>query len=239
MTRFAAAILAAVFFAQLSASQREAVDAYRVGLAALEARKAGVTLEDVFDRARAASHALIESADNPSAFEGLTPDAFAQLQRDLRGLVVNREETLIVQPDADFFVSLAERVGTPTDRRFFSAYKSTYADSVWPMYIEQQTDYSGCTVFGSGKLVEAWRLWSEVERELPGRYHDYAHAEWLKVSHELATSTCACGDRSSVERELRQFLDAFPDAPDRSVIASRLRELKEGRSNIRLQCTSG
>ena len=239
MTRFAAAILAAAFFAQLSASQREAVDAYRAALAALEARKAGATLEEVLGRARAARRALIESADNASALEGLTPDAFAQLQRDLRGLVVNREETLIVEPDAAFFLRLAEHFGTAADRRFFSAYKATYPESVWAVYIEQQTDYSGCTVFGSGKLVEAWRLWSEVERELPGHYHDYAHAEWLKVSHELATSTCACGDRPSVERELQQFLDAFPDAPDRSVIASRLRELKEGRSNIRLQCKSG
>jgi hypothetical protein len=239
MAHRAAAILAAVLFAQLSASQREAVDAYRAALAALEARKAGATLEDVFGSARAASHALLESADSASALEGLTPDAFAQLQRDLRGLVVNREETLILEPDAAFFLRLAEQFGTAADRRFFSAYKATYPDSVWAVYIEQQTDYSGCTAFGSGTLVETWRLWSEVERELPGQYHDYAHGEGLKVSHELATSTCACGDRSSVERELRQYLDAFPEAPGRSEIALRLRELKEGRSNIRPRCISG
>jgi hypothetical protein len=238
MMRFAAAILAAVFFAQLSPSQREAVDAYRAALAALEARKAGATLEKVFGRALAVHDALLASADN-SSLEGLTPDAFAQLQRDLRGLVVNREETLIVQPDADFFLSLAERVGTPADRRFFSAYKRTYANSVWPMYVEQQTDYSGCTRFGEGMLVGAYRLWLDVLRELPGAYNAPAELEWLKVEHELATSTCACGDRSSVERELQQFLDDFPAAPVRSVVAQRLREIKEGRSNIRLQCISG
>jgi len=239
MFRLAAAILAVVIFAQLSASQREAVDTYRAALVALEARKAGATLEGLFGSARDVKHALLESADNASALEALTPEAFAQLQRDLRGLAVNREETLTVEPDAGFFLRLAEQFGTAADRRFFSAYKATYPDSVWAVYIEQQTDYSGCTAFGSGKLVETWRLWSQVERQLPGQYHDYAHGEWLKVSHELATSTCACGDRSSVERELQQYLDGFPDAPGRSAIALRLRDLKEGRSNIRLQCISG
>jgi len=239
MFRLAAPILAAVLFVQLSAPQREGVDAYRAALAAFEARKAGAKLEELFGCARDVKHALLESADSASTLEALTPEAFAQLQRDLRGLVVNREETLIVEADAGFFVRLAEQFGTAADRRFFSAYKATYPDSVWAVYIEQQTDYSGCTAFGSGKLVESSRLWSEVERELSGQYHDYAHGEWLKISHELATSTCACGDRSRVERELQQYLDAFPDAPDGSAIALRLRELKEGRSNIRLQCISG
>jgi hypothetical protein len=234
------ATLTAAFFLQLSTAEREAVDAYRAALAAVEAREQGATLEDVFQRARGVRDALLTSATGtPSALERLTPDAFAQLQRDLRGLVVNREEVLIVEPDAGFLLALAEKFGTPADRRFFSAYKATYPESVWPVYVEQQTDYSGCTAFGSGKLVDTYRLWAEVERELSGAYNTHARAERLKVESELATSTCACGDGPSVERELQQYVDAISASAATPAIAARLREIKEGRSNIRLRCISG
>jgi hypothetical protein len=71
-----------------------------------------------------------------------------------------REEVVFVEPDADYFVTLARAHGDAADRAFFSALKVTYPDSVWPVYVEQQTDAGGCTRFGSGALVEAYRSWS-------------------------------------------------------------------------------
>jgi hypothetical protein len=225
---------------QLTAAERTAVDAYPSALAAVESRAAGSSVEAVFDRAAKVHDAMLAAgADGSSALERLTADAFAALQRDLRGLIVNREETLIVQPDADFFVALAGNFGTAVDRQFFSAYKSTYPDSVWPVYVEQQTDYSGCTAFGAARLVTSYRIWSDFRRQQPRAYRAAAEQELGRVVHELALSTCACGDRPAVERELQQFLDAFPGASAAPSVASRLRELKEGRSNIRLHCVSG
>jgi hypothetical protein len=234
------ATVGAIFVVQLSPSQRDAVDEYRMALTAVESRATGATIEDIFGKARVVGDALQEPVgDGRSTLESLTPQAFEELQKTLRGLIVNRDEVILVRPDADFFVALAAKYGTAEDRRFFAAYKTTYPDSVWPVYVQQQTDYSGCTAFGDGKLVAMYRLWSRFHRDVPGNYSDDAHAEWRRVGSELTTSTCACGDRSSVERELQQFLDAFPGAPGTSTIASRLRELKEGRSAIRLNCSSG
>jgi hypothetical protein len=68
----------------------------------------------------------------------------------MKGFVVNREETVFVQPDTNFWVTLAGSKGQNADQQFFQLQKKTYPDSVWPAYVQQQTDYSGCTDFQDG-----------------------------------------------------------------------------------------
>jgi len=233
-------LLGAICLAQMTTADRAAVDQYRSALAAVERRADGSAIETILAKADDVREVLQRpKADGGSLLESLPADAFARLTRELRGLIVNREEVLIVRPDADFFVGLATAYGSDADRRFFSAYKATYPDSVWPTYVEQQTDYSGCTAFGEGKLVEAYRLWSEFRRTTPASYAAAAAAELDRVSHELTASTCACGDRSTVDRELDEFLRAFPASPASAAVAARLQDLREGRSKMRAPCVSG
>jgi len=82
-----------------------------------------------------------------------------------------------------------------------------------PSYIEQQTDYSGCTRFGGMTLVEVYGVWLEFQRRFPDRYVSAAKEETEAVLHELTQSTCACGNAAGVEQELSRswnnFLDGF------------------------------
>jgi hypothetical protein len=171
--------------------------------------------------------------------ESLSDRDFQQLQRDLSGAIVNREEIVFVEPDVDYFVQLAASRGDAADRRFFAAFKMTYPESVWPAYIEQQTDYSGCTAFGSGKLVEAYRVWSQFQTDFPNRYASAVRNELDGISHELADSTCACGDLTSIQSELQRFTQMFPRSSIRAKVEERLDALKLGKSDIRVRCISG
>ena len=234
------AVIPAAAIAQMSPSSRAAVEAYRASLRALDALPPGRGLEVVFTALTSLSDALTHApANQPTVLESLSDDEYRQLQRDLPGALINREETLYVTADPDFFVRRAATQGDSADRQFFGALKATRADGVWPVYVEQQTDYSGCTRFGSGALVDTYRLWSEFRNRFPRRYTTAARAEEAGVTMALTQSTCACGDAASFEQELRRFLEALPTSPINARIRERLKALREGRSDIRPSCNSG
>ena len=131
---------------------------------------------------------------------------------------------MFVKPDPDYFTQLASVRGDPADRAFFSALKATYPESVWPVYVERQTDHGGCTRFGSMTLVGTYRAWFHFQRTFPGRYAAGAKKEVDAVVEHLAESTCVCGDLASIERELQGFLerlsDRFESSGDRPAPAS-------------------
>src|SRR5262245_7578500 len=225
MTNFSIALLLAMM-AQVPASDRTAIARYQAAI------RSGA-IESAFNELASLDETL------PRVLESLSDRDFQQLERDLPGAIVNREEVLFVEPEVDYFVKIAAAQGDAADRRFFAALKMTYPESVWPSYMEQQTDYSGCTAFGSGKLVEAYRLWSQFQTDLPNRYAGAVRKELDRVSRELAESTCACGDPMSIQSELRRFIQMFPNSPIRPTVEERLNALKTGKSDIRAGCISG
>jgi hypothetical protein len=167
------------------------------------------------------------------------PEGEFQILRKLPGAIINRDETVFVEPDPDYFVKLAAARGDPADRAFFSALKMTRSQSVWPVYIEQQTDYSGCIRFGSMSLVETYRTWSGFQRRFGGRYAAGVRKEIDDVLQALTTATCACRDLASAERELQRFQRDFPASPARAATDRRLQAIRGGRSDIRANCVSG
>ena len=229
-------LIIVLLLTQLSPSDRVAVERYR----ALQAVRRQARPREARPRggdhpprpARALREALIQK------LESLDDAEFKNLQR-LQGLLINREEVVFIKPDVDYFTKLAAARGDEADRAFFAALKATYPESVWPIYIEQQTDYSGCTRFGGMTLVEAYRVWLEFQRRFPDRYVNGAKEETEAVLHELTQSTCACGNAAGVEQELEQFLRRFPESPARVRIDQRLQSLRNRRSDIRPNCTSG
>jgi hypothetical protein len=122
-------------------------------------------------------------------------EEFRPLAR-LPGAIVSRDEVVLVEPDPDYFVRLAASRGDRADRAFASALKRTYPQSVWPVYNERQTDYSGCTRFGSLTLVDAYRVWTAFQHTFPGRYVDPVAKDVDAVVRELTTSTCAWNSTS-------------------------------------------
>ena len=98
--------------------------------------------------------------DGDTALESLSADAFTRLTVELKGAVINREEVVLVEPDVDYFQALAAARGDDADRAFFAALKATYPSSVWPVYVDQKTDFGGCTRFGSMSLVGTYTRWT-------------------------------------------------------------------------------
>jgi hypothetical protein len=225
MTRFSIGLMMAILM-QVPASDRSTITRYQAAI------QSGA-IESAFNELTSLGETL------PRALESLSDRDFQQLQRDLPGAIVNREEVVFVEPNFEYFVKLAASRGDTADRSFFAALKETYPESIWPSYIEQQTDYSGCTAFGSGKLVEAYRVWSQFQSDFPNRYASAVRRELDRIGHELADSTCACGDLTSIRSELQRFIELFPKSSIRARVEERLNLLTLGKSGIRVRCISG
>lgn len=225
--------------AQLSTSDQAAVDAYRSAIRSAESGRSSRGIEAAFSALVSMREALMQVRSGQNVLESLPDEEFQRLGRDLPGAIVNREEVVFVEPDPDYFTKLAAARGDGADRAFFSAFKATYPESVWPLYVEQQTDYSGCTRFGSMTLVETYRTWFDFQRKFRGRYAAGAQKETDAVIEHLTTSTCACGDLASVERELQRFRRRFPASSARAKVDQRLQALRARRSDIRTSCVAG
>jgi len=225
--------------AQRLDSARNAIDSYRLAIRLAQKDPSRGQLEAAFDAIGPLHDALVLSRDGgASTLELLSEQEFTTLGRELVGLLVNREEVVFVKPDVAFFRKLAAR-GDPADRAFFAALSSTYPESVWPIYIEQQTDFSGCTRFGSGTLVSAYVTWVRVKRQHPKRYEEASSSHLDDIIRELTESTCACADRASVEQELTEFLRRAGASDVRTRVEARLAAVRNDRAKIRFTCVSG
>jgi len=234
----------AVFFigvtlgAQMSAPGSAAIGAYRTAITAAEAGLKAGAVEAAFSALASVREALLgPSAARGTVLESLSDEAFGRVAA-LPGAIINREEVLLVEPDPEYYVKLAAAHGDAGDRAFFAALKATYPESVWPVYVDQQTDLSGCTRFGGGALVDTYRRWSAFQRTFPMRYVVASRKEVHDVSARLTESICACGDAASVQDELQRFLAAFETSPIGAKVKQRLQDVRAGRPRIRANCTA-
>jgi len=225
--------------AEMPGEVQRAIDAYRDALVAAQQRSNDGAIERAFAALTSVHDTLLQATGGQTALEALSPADFDRLTAAMTGAVIGRDEVLVVDVDTEYFLKLAASRGSSVDRTFFAARRATYPNSIWPIYVEQQTDYSGCTRFGTGTLVSEYRRWTRFAAGFPRRYTAAVRREVERVSNELTQSTCACGTRSSVEQEFRQFLGVFPRAPISAMVRARLRAVRTGRSDIRPQCISG
>lgn len=226
--------------AALPPTAETAVESYAKELRSVETAKSRVSLERLFLLAYGMRGALVSAAEGqPSAIEELTDDEFASLGGRLRGLVVNRDDIVFAVPDAKFFEQLGERKGRTEDRLLLRLYHRTYDSSVWPVYVRQQTDHSGCTDFGPGKMTKLYGEWSHYRTLHPDKYARVVEGEVEKIVEALTKSRCACGPSGSVQSELRYFVHRHPGSPIIPSVRARLNELLHGEGNIRFNCTSG
>ena len=233
-----AVIVAAVTAgAQTSPSVRHQIEAYTEAVAAAEsgaARGVESALAAVADL-RQTLFAVVPGSTR-SVLVDLPDTDFALLER-LPGVTVRRVEILVVHPVPRFFSDLAARVGDRADQRFAAALVATHPESHWPVYVEPRTDYSGCTAFGDGRLLEVYLAWSAMERDFPGRYESAVSRHRDAVEERITRSTCACGDAASVVDELKRIVAALtPADPILPAVRQRLAAVEEGRSNIRFGC---
>jgi hypothetical protein len=221
----------------LSPRQTHAIARYRADLDHLQTRATGSTVEQLYSDAFRLRQ-LLGGQQKETSIEDISDAEFQDLQKRLTGMIINREEVILAEPDAKFFTELASTYGGKIDREFFDIYAATYPDSVWPVYVEQQTDYSACSAFGAGHMIEAYRQWTDFRTTHPTHYRAEVDRQIERVEESLM-STCACGDRESVLRELRGFVRAFPRSKLRPAVVKRIRELEQGTSEVRFDCSSG
>jgi hypothetical protein len=189
---------------------------------------------------RAADSLMLNSPSSDlSPLESLDDSSYASLQHQMQGFVVWRGEGTAAPPDPSFFLALARSRGDAADTAFFHALRFTRDEGGWPIYVQQQTDYSGCTDFGSGHLVSSYAVWKDFLSRHPGRYARWGRECLGEVEEELVSSTCACGDPESVRKELQAFLLKFPAAEIAAQVRSRLQQIESGRSSMRFNCISG
>ena len=195
---------------------------------------------------RAVDSLMAEGPDGKGrVIESMDSVTFAQTESLMSGFDLNREEFVGCAPQVWRFLALAGARGDAADRDFFHALGATYggedstAYAFWRDYTKQQTDYSGCTLFGTGRLVAAYGRWTACQAAHPGRYGRWVREEVAAVEDGLTQPGCACGDQASVEHELSEFLRRFPAVHVAARVRQQLRLVRAGRSHIRFHCTSG
>jgi len=208
-------------------------DEYSLALENFEKRKTRGNMEAVYRKGRIVDEKLDE-------LENLSEVDYASVERKMRGFIINRNEVVFVRPNVVFFKKLSERLGTKSDIAFFTFLGELKPDSVWSMaYIEQQTDYSGCTIYGKGILTKLYGKAKQFRKQYPSAYVTDIKEEIDEMKRKFTDGTCACGDENGVVEEFRLFIKAFPADEITPSVKKRLGDVQNKKILIRFNCISG
>ncbi len=171
----------------------------------------------------------------------LSESQYQQVQRQMQGFIVVRQEPTIVRPSVDYFRTLARKQGTKADRDFFAIYSRTEPDGngPFPAYIQQQTDESGCTRFDGKLMVDLYKGWMTFRTMYPDAYASEAQGEIDSLETELLTGICSCDNSGKTAEGLQAFIVAFPDSPITPKIRNRIAQIRSGKSSFRFNCHAG
>jgi hypothetical protein len=173
-----------------------------------------------------------------SEIENLSVADYSSLEKMMKGFVVNREEILFVKPDLKFFAALAKVRGTNADIAYFSLMRQFRPEYVWAAYIEQQTDYSGCTIYGNGVLTKLYGQALDFKKNYPKAYNAEVNEEIDGILERFDEKGCACGSRTGVLREFRLFIRTFPNDKHTPKIRKALAKIERSKG-FRFNCESG
>ena len=216
------------------------------GAASADAPPGAYAYADLFERVRTSARpAPIESllvfglavGDSLPPLDQMDDSTLARTASLMQGFELLHDGVYEgLAPNFAFFDSLAREKGDDADVAIFRTIRATMNDGYMPSYVQQQTDYSGCTRFGSGALVEAYGLWKSFLERYPGRYVARSTMDFEDVRDELLSGDCACDDRASVVRELDLFLKRYPRGVFPGLVRARREEVRSGKAKIREHC---
>ena len=171
----------------------------------------------------------------------LSEAQYQEIQRQMQGFMVVRQEPTVVRPSVDYFRTLARKQGTKADRAFFAVYSRTEPDGngPFPAYIQQQTDETGCTRFDGKLMVDLYRGWMTFRTTYPDAYTSEAQGEIDSLETELLTGICSCEDAGKTAGGLQTFVTAFPDLPITPKIKDRIARIRSNKSSFRFNCHAG
>lgn len=170
--------------------------------------------------------------------EDLSEADYALLKKKMKGFVVNREEILFIKPDLKFFQKLSRTRGTKADIAFFTLMREIRPEDVWAAYIEPQTDYSGCTIYGDGALTKLYGKVMRFKKAYPKAYVKDINEEISEILEEFGDTVCACGEREDVLKEYRLFIKTFSADKNTPAIKQNLEKIEKS-TDARFNCLSG
>lgn len=197
-----------------------------------------VNVEQLFELAVAAAREIEQEIIWRDSATG-QPSPPTPSEMRVEGLLISTEEALFAKPSPQFFADLARRKGRPVDRTFFELLVKTRPDGIWPLYIEQQTDVTGCTRFENPELVSVYKGWVGFQKRFPEPYNAQVRTELRDLEDEILTSTCACGARAATIEGLKSLANAFPGTAIALGIEKRLQTIQAGKAQLRFNCLSG
>jgi len=209
------------------------VNQYSQSMTRLENREGNKTLSEVYAEGHRVALKL------SSVLESLSAEDYSLAKKDMKGFFVFREETVGVSPDMNFFKKLADQRGSREDIEFFSLMVDVYHNGTWPVFIEQQTDYSGCTSFGGGMLTKLYIRATQIHLTAQAAYQEPLKELIEKIQSELTSVACACGSADTVINELTLFVEKAPNAAIIEKVRNRLAAVKTGNTRDRFVCHSG
>jgi hypothetical protein len=149
------------------------VGAYAKALDDLLKSNSKQSIEPLFEAGMQASPSI------QAVLPDLSEAQFQQVQHQMQGFVVARDQVILVRPKVGEFKALARKIGTKADRAFFEIYGRTEPDAngTFPAYIKQQSDEAGCTRFDGKLLTDLYRGWLTFRTQYPDDYAPEAQGE--------------------------------------------------------------
>src|SRR2546428_3393798 len=92
-----------ILFSQLLVSDRAAIEAYQSAIKSAEAGGSARVIEAAYSALGSMREALMRLRNGrDTVLETMSEDEFTRLQRELPGVLVNREEVAFIKPDTDY-----------------------------------------------------------------------------------------------------------------------------------------
>lgn len=150
-----------------------------------------------------------------------------EMRTKLEGFELNpNTETFVASPNLEFFKSLSKKYGSPADIAFFELIlKMQPSNSYFPVYIQQQTDLSGCTIY-DGSLTKFHRDWTYFQQNYPQSYREKVKSYIGDIEKNLSDSRCFCDKtKEPILKELESFLKKNPKLTVTAKIKKRISDI--------------
>jgi hypothetical protein len=174
------------------------------------------------------------AAETKDFLEKASPAQKQRLVDDLAGLRFSNPDEAPI-PDIPFFIELNRTSRERESERFFTLIHGLYAKGTFTRAYEDPK--AGCTRLGKDQAVGVARALKSAESKVP-HYKGFLEAERQGVIRAL-TTTCACYGIAESQKEIADFIKAFPKDPDLPTLWDQLAKIAAGDPSLHFQCAKG
>lgn len=213
---------------QIAVAKQKAAEYNALLTQRLQSPKAG-SFETILQKGQEAAVEILKVIDS------LDEPTYQELGKQMPGYLQLRDQVIVVAPDPAFFLEQSKKHGTPTDVVFFTLMSQTL-NGYWPVTMEQLTDLSGCTRFGTHDLIRLYGAWTDYRKHHPNAYQSAFQDPNLlllsDIEDQLLNSQAACEGPETVMNELDTFIKTYPHSAVTPKVKARLDALRKNSSDM-------